>query len=139
MPSLPLPLRSSGSGRIGTEVVRKFSSDHTKTLMDFTIKAGNRRAWEMHGSLNHCYCTNCEAGYSLREINLSEDLPGCPACRGLLRPDICLVWRSSYFLPEIEEALKVCEIFLVVGNSGAVYPAAGFVMSANLWELKPLP
>ncbi len=110
----------------------------TQNVDGLHYKAGNRRVWEMHGSLNHCYCTNCEAGYSLREINLSEDLPGCPACKGLLRPDIVWFGEVPYFLPEIEEALKVCEIFLVVGTSGAVYPAAGFVMSAKLMGAQTL-
>lgn len=104
----------------------------TQNVDGLHIKAGNRRVWEMHGSLNHCYCTSCESGYSMQEINRSEALPLCPACQGLLRPDIVWFGEVPYYLPEIEEALKSCEIFLIIGTSGAVYPAAGFVMSAKL-------
>lgn len=95
-------------------------------------KAGSERIWEMHGSLDRCLCTRCGSGHQMAEIDLTEPLPHCPQCRGLLRPDIVWFGEIPYFLSEIEEALKHCDIFLIVGTSGAVYPAAGFVMSAKL-------
>lgn len=95
-------------------------------------KAGSKRIWEMHGSLNHCFCTKCKASYPMEKIDLKMALPACAVCKGLLRPNIVWFGEIPYHLSEIEDALKECDIFLIVGTSGVVYPAAGFVMSAKL-------
>ena len=60
-------------------------------------------------------------------------LPYCSACRGLLRPHI--VWfGESLNLEDIarsEEALRACQVLLIIGTSGVVYPAAGFASVAR--------
>ncbi len=94
-------------------------------------RAGSKKVYEMHGSLNRCYCTDCRAHFNLAEIDLFEDVPHCPKCEFMLRPDIVWFGEIPYYLYEIENMLKNCDIFMIVGSSGVVYPAAGFVMTAK--------
>lgn len=93
--------------------------------------AGNANPIEMHGSLDSCFCTRCSTHYKLSGINLTQDIPPCPKCSAALRPDIVWFGEIPYCLEEIEGLLKNCDVFLVVGSSGVVYPAAGFVMTAK--------
>lgn len=93
--------------------------------------AGNAHTLEMHGSLDNCFCTECSSRYKLAEIDLAKDIPPCPKCSAALRPDIVWFGEIPYYLSEIEGLLKNCDVFLVVGTSGVVYPAAGFVMTAK--------
>jgi len=57
----------------------------------------------------------------------------CPSCKaaGGLRPDIVWFGEMPYHLDQIEEALRSCDLFVSIGTSGAVYPAAGFVQTAS--------
>jgi NAD-dependent deacetylase len=58
---------------------------------------------------------------------------GCPACaeEGHVRPDIVWFGEMPYEMERIDEALRRCDIFVSIGTSGAVYPAAGFVQTAS--------
>jgi NAD-dependent deacetylase len=97
--------------------------------------AGSRHVLEIHGSLARVRCTKCsyreERGYEAL-----PDLPACPQCGHLLRPDV--VWFHEY-LPEdvwrqAAEATATCQCFLVVGTSAVVYPAAGLIDAARQLE-----
>jgi NAD-dependent deacetylase len=57
----------------------------------------------------------------------------CPSCggKGHVRPDIVWFGEIPYGLERIEEALQRCDLFVSIGTSGAVYPAAGFVQTAR--------
>jgi NAD-dependent deacetylase len=57
----------------------------------------------------------------------------CPACakHGAVRPDIVWFGEMPYEMDEIEDALRRCDLFVSIGTSGAVYPAAGFVQTAR--------
>jgi len=90
----------------------------------------------LHGSLFHDRCTRCtyrvEAGDAVDAASLAT-LPHCPECGGLMRPDV--VWFGE-MLParEIEAAFAAAgeaEACLVIGTTGAVYPAAGVVHTAK--------
>jgi NAD-dependent deacetylase len=110
----------------------------TQNVDGLHIKAGNRRVYEMHGSLKNCFCVSCRTRYELDEIDLSQDVPLCMKCKALLRPDIVWFGEIPYYLYEIEDKLKNCDVFIVVGTSGTVYPAAGFVMTAKLFGAKTI-
>ncbi|MCS6852149.1 MAG: NAD-dependent deacylase [Gemmataceae bacterium] len=95
--------------------------------------AGSERVLEIHGSLRRTRCTRCG---QVREQGTEPlpELPHCPACGGLLRPDV--VWFHEP-LPErvwaeAESATTRCSVFLVVGTSAVVYPAAGLIETARL-------
>ncbi|HTK87663.1 MAG TPA: NAD-dependent deacylase [Nitrospiraceae bacterium] len=94
--------------------------------------AGSRRMTEIHGSIWRVRCTGCGALSDNREVPIQIP-PMCIQCRAMLRPDI--VWfgealaeedlRTSY------EASESCEILLIIGTSGLVYPAASFAPVAK--------
>ncbi len=94
-------------------------------------KAGNNNLYEMHGSLFGSFCSECRAHHQIDSIDLSMDVPLCRKCGEKLRPDIVWFGEVPYYLYEIERLLKKCDVFMVVGTSGLVYPAAGFVMTAK--------
>jgi NAD-dependent deacetylase len=94
-------------------------------------RAGNNNVYEMHGRVDRCFCTLCKKKFPITDIDLSGSLPYCPKCDGLLRPDIVWFGEIPYFLDVIEKLIRKCNLFLVIGTSGTVYPAAGFVMAAK--------
>ncbi|MCB5268857.1 MAG: NAD-dependent deacylase [Candidatus Cloacimonetes bacterium] len=96
-------------------------------------RAGSRRIYEMHGRLDSCFCTRCRTHFKIEDIDLAVQLPHCELCGALLRPDIVWFGEIPYYLYEIEELLKNSDYFLIIGTSGVVYPAAGFVMTAKLF------
>jgi NAD-dependent deacetylase len=90
--------------------------------------AGSQRVLEVHGNLNRVRCTGC-GRVADRPGEALDELPRCPACAALLRPDV--VWFGEN-LPEdvwleAEAAAAQCDCFLVIGTSAVVYPAAGLV------------
>lgn len=105
----------------------------TQNVDGLHARAGSRRVYEMHGRLCSCYCTHCKSRFSMEDLNLGEDIPLCSKCGNYLRPDIVWFGEIPFYLYEIEEHLKNCDVFMVVGTSGTVYPAAGFVMTAKLF------
>lgn len=98
--------------------------------------AGNKHVIEMHGSLHRAYCTGCGKIYQMASIDLESPLPYCSKCEMLLRPDIVWFGEIPYQLGRIDQLLQKCDIFLIVGTSGTVYPAAGFVMTAKYFGAK---
>lgn len=99
-------------------------------------RAGSKNVLNMHGSLDSCFCTKCRVKYPMEYFIDTPGIPYCPACQGMLRPDIVWFGEIPYYLYEIENALKECDLFILVGSSGVVYPAAGFVMTAKLMGAK---
>lgn len=96
-------------------------------------RAGSKNIYEMHGQLTRCFCIGCHAQYNLSEIDLILPIPRCKVCDSILRPDVVWFGEIPYFLYEIEQQLKDCDYFYIIGTSGTVYPAAGFVMTAKLF------
>ncbi|AEC52544.1 NAD-dependent deacetylase [Pyrococcus sp. NA2] len=103
----------------------------TQNVDDLHREAGTENLIELHGNIFRVRCTKCDfkeyvKGKRLLEEILEEDLPKCPNCGSLLRPDV--VWFGEP-LPEKElnEAFRLAEksdVIIVIGTSGLVYPAA---------------
>lgn len=91
--------------------------------------AGSRNVLELHGGLWRVRCTGCGRRREERTVPLPELPPSCPACGGMERPDI--VWFGEMLPSEVlaaaAEAAGKAEVFVVVGTSAVVYPAAGLV------------
>jgi NAD-dependent protein deacetylase/lipoamidase len=106
-------------------------------------RAGSRRLVEMHGNLFRSRCSACDRpAFDDERVYAEGTLPRCELCRGrgvssLLRPHI--VWFGEMLDPAdlrtidafMAEAARHRFVFLAVGTSGVVYPAAGLVLSAR--------
>ncbi len=94
--------------------------------------AGSQRLSEIHGNIWKVRCTGCDVISENREIPLPI-LPTCQLCHALLRPHI--VWFGESLWEEdlrrCDESLRACNLLLVIGTSGVVYPAAGFASVAK--------
>jgi NAD-dependent protein deacetylase/lipoamidase len=94
--------------------------------------AGSEKLSEIHGNIWKVRCTGCRAVEDNRDVPISI-LPRCRHCQGLLRPHI--VWFGEALadsdLSCCAAALQSCDVLLVVGTSGVVYPAAGFAAVAR--------
>jgi NAD-dependent deacetylase len=101
----------------------------TQNVDDLHERAGSRNLVHMHGELRRALCTTCGARPEWdRDL---VDRPACPSC-GLrtLRPDVVWFGEMPYDLDRIEQAVVACDVFVSIGTSGAVYPAAGYVALA---------
>ncbi|MDP1026913.1 NAD-dependent deacylase [Sphingomonas sp. KR1UV-12] len=101
----------------------------TQNVDDLHDRAGSRRLVHMHGELKSALCAACGA----RRAHDGALPPGssCPHCGAArLRPDIVFFGEMPYRMEAIEAALATCDLFVSIGTSGAVYPAAGFVRVA---------
>lgn len=99
----------------------------TQNVDDLHERAGAKRLLHMHGEHLNAWCMACDARSPWRGTLL--DRPACPACgvAGQLRPDIVWFGEMPYRMDEIYYALNRADLFVSIGTSGAVYPAAGFV------------
>lgn len=90
-------------------------------------RAGNKNLLHMHGELQKILCEHC--GRAAPFFGDADAQTPCPLCGrpGALRPDIVLFNEMPYHMEDIYAALMRCDLFVAVGTSGFVYPAAGFV------------
>ena len=101
----------------------------TQNIDDLHERAGARRVLHMHGEALSAWCTACDARHPWEGSLLGG--PACPACgAGALRPDIVWFGEMPYRMDAIFTALAEADLFVSIGTSGAVYPAAGFVQQA---------
>ncbi|OYY90430.1 MAG: NAD-dependent protein deacylase [Sphingomonas sp. 28-66-16] len=102
----------------------------TQNVDDLHERAGATRLLHMHGALDSALCAACGARQPWR----GSLPPGsrCGACDApALRPDIVFFGEIPYQMALIEAALARADLFVSIGTSGAVYPAAGFVELAR--------
>jgi NAD-dependent deacetylase len=89
--------------------------------------AGSENVIEVHGTVRAARCSSCSFRCDTAEV-VDEELPKCPECRALLRPAV--VWFGEMLpqaaLAAAQEAIRQCDLMLVVGTSGVVQPAASF-------------
>ena len=99
----------------------------TQNVDNLHERAGSPQALHMHGELLKARCLACEAEFSWQE-DLSPE-SRCPDCGDSGRLRTAVVWFNERprHLAEIAEALAACHLFVAIGTSGSVNPAAGFV------------
>ena len=98
----------------------------TQNVDDLHERAGSRRVHHMHGSLFESRCVRCLAPFADRGFYESE-LPKCAGCGAAVRPHIVWFGEMPLDMDGIYRELEQATVLLVVGTSGSVYPAAGFV------------
>jgi NAD-dependent deacetylase len=101
----------------------------TQNIDDLHERAGAQDVIHMHGQLSRALCGACDARWDAPERMHPAD--SCPACgAAATRPDVVWFGEFPYHMQSIERALRRAELFVAIGTSGAVYPAAGFVAEA---------
>ena len=102
----------------------------TQNIDDLHERAGSKNLIHMHGEVLRAFCHFCHHKIDIRE-NLSVEIP-CAKCskKGGVRPDIVWFGETPYHMDRIFDALSNCDLFIAIGTSGHVYPAAGFVSHA---------
>jgi NAD-dependent deacetylase len=102
----------------------------TQNIDDLHERAGAKRMLHMHGEGLSAWCTACDARH--RWTGTLRDNPPCPECgERMLRPDIVWFGEMPYEMERIFAAIARADLFVSIGTSGAVYPAAGFVQQAK--------
>jgi NAD-dependent deacetylase len=92
----------------------------------------------MHGELTKGWCLACDERFGW--AGPMGEAATCPSChaQGQVRPDIVWFGEMPYEMERIDDALQRCDLFVSIGTSGAVYPAAGFVQTARYRGAKTL-
>ncbi len=105
----------------------------TQNIDGLHTQAGSLSVCELHGSIHRNFCMNCHASYPLSFIRDSVGVPHCPACGGIVKPDVVL-----YEEPLDEDVFELAsaaiygaDLLIVGGTSMKVYPAAGMIRYFN--------
>lgn len=103
----------------------------TQNIDNLHERAGSKRVVHMHGELAKVRCHDC-GDVTLADGDLSVNL-GCAACgrTGGIRPHVVWFGETPLEMDAIYDALAASKLFVSIGTSGSVYPAAGFVRAAR--------
>lgn len=117
----------------------------TQNVDGLHTQAGSRRVVELHGNIHRLRCSSARCAYTVDHWP-DEETPHCPQCGALLRPDV--VWFGEMIPPgALQAALNAsrnCQVFLSIGTSGVVEPAASLPYEAlragaSVIEINPQP
>lgn len=102
----------------------------TQNIDDLHERGGAHGVVHMHGELMRALCAACGHRWDAPLV-MTPQMP-CPTCgRAAARPDVVWFGEMPYHMDQIEAALTSCDLFVAIGTSGTVYPAAGFVDMAR--------
>ncbi len=103
----------------------------TQNIDDLHERAGSPEVIHMHGQILQALCAAC--GHRWAWAGDMGRADACAACRapGTVRPDVVWFGEMPYRMEEIWARIADCALFVAIGTSGAVYPAAGFVADAK--------
>lgn len=113
----------------------KFSGEFTlitQNVDNLHELGGSKNVLHMHGELLKVRCQNSGTVFDISS-NIDTDTP-CLCCgtKGGMRPHIVWFGEIPLYMDKIEDIISNCDLFVSIGTSGQVYPAAGFVQLANL-------
>ena len=110
------------------EKAGKLTAVVTQNIDGLHSLAGNKKVYELHGSVHRNYCTKCGKYYGIEAITDSTGVPTCE-CGGVIKPDVVL-YEEGLDNDTMEGAVKAiagCDMLIIAGTSMTVYPAAGLV------------
>lgn len=111
------------------ERMGKLKAVVTQNIDGLHQMAGSRVVYELHGSVHRNYCTRCRACYGAEFLAEGTGLPRCPACGGLVKPDVVL-YEEGLDQDTVEGAVRAisqADMLIIGGTSLVVYPAAGLI------------
>lgn len=106
----------------------KLSAIVTQNIDGLHEKAGNKKIYNLHGSIYNNYCMNCEKRFDASFIFNSTGIPKCE-CGGIIKPDVVL-YEEALDDNVVEGAIKAisnCDLLIVAGSSLSVYPASSYI------------
>ncbi len=107
----------------------------TQNVDGLHAEAGSHDVVEVHGSIRRVRCLDRGHVFAGELPPYAEgqeqDPPPCPDCGSPLRPDVVWFGEMPMHMEAIEDALLAADLFVAIGTSGSVYPAAGFVAQAR--------
>jgi NAD-dependent deacetylase len=107
----------------------------TQNIDDLHERAGSRRVIHRHGELLKARCGACEAIRLWRDdLTVTQASPACGRA-GTMRPHVVWFGEMPLAMNLIDRALRKADLFVAIGTSGAVYPAAGFVAEARAYGM----
>lgn len=100
----------------------------TQNIDGLHHKAGNKRVFELHGSVLRNYCERCGKFYTAEFVKQADDIPRCD-CGGIIKPDVVLYEEQldQKTLENSIAAIEQADMLIVAGTSLTVYPAAGLI------------
>lgn len=112
------------------ENIQKLSAVITQNIDGLHQKACSKNVYELHGSVQHNHCMQCDEYYSLDYILQSKSIiPKCSICNGIIKPDVVLYEEplNNEVVSNAIDAIRNADTLIVGGTSLVVYPAAGFL------------
>ncbi len=110
----------------------------TQNVDDLHARAGSINVLQMHGQLNKVKCVRCEHIFeTCNDVSLNDSCPECFEVGGI-RPHIVWFGEIPHYLDDIDEALSDADLFVSIGTSGSVYPAAGLVGAVRQMNIPSL-
>ena len=110
------------------EKAGKLTGIVTQNIDGLHQAAGNKKVYELHGSIHRNYCMKCQKPYPLEAIQNSTGIPTCD-CGGIIKPDVVLYEEGldNDTMKGAVDAISRADLMIVGGTSLAVYPAAGML------------
>jgi NAD-dependent deacetylase len=103
----------------------------TQNVDNLHEAGGSKNLIHMHGELTRAWCLKCDMKMTWQQdITTATECPHCNTAGGM-RPDIVWFGEMPYHMDRIYDLLQSCDLFISIGTSGNVYPAAGFVQGAR--------
>ncbi len=106
----------------------------TQNVDDLHSRAGSENLIHMHGELRKLRCESCDFIIeAMGDVHLQDEFVGCSKCQtGRLRPHIVWFTEMPFEMEKINTSVFECDVFIAIGTSGHVYPAAGLLTIARL-------
>lgn len=110
----------------------------TQNIDNLHERGGSPKVLHMHGEMARINCADLHCAHSFIIKGDCQPETPCPQCKqtNILRPDVVFFGEMPYYMNEIEHALHKADLFIAIGTSGEVYPAANFVHTANMVKAK---
>ena len=105
----------------------------TQNIDGLHREAGNKRVYELHGSVRENYCVDCEASYPLEKVLQSDGVPRCDKCGGIIKPWVVLYGEipDKYTMIGACREISGADTLIVAGTSLSVEPAASLINEFN--------
>lgn len=109
----------------------------TQNVDDLLERGGATQVIHMHGAVMDALCAACAHRWTApREMHVNDPCPSCGVAK--TRPDIVWFGEIPYHMDVIQDAIEASDLFVSIGTSGTVYPAAGFAQMARQLGIKTL-